>query len=80
MISCGEGDGAARVHTRAGRRSAGLGGKGGARAHAHAVGVRASGERAICSVRVHRWSFDGAKIRKMWAVVWILGVYYDSTR
>ena len=36
------------------RRSAGLGSDGGARTYTHAVGVRAHGERAICSAVVHR--------------------------
>ncbi len=68
-------EGAARVLSRAGRRSAGLGSDGGARTHAHAVGVRAHGavcvpqtgrgdvgDGAICSVVVHTRLFDGAKI------------------
>lgn len=65
MISCGEGDGAARVHTRAGRRSAGLGGDG--RAHV-AVCVPQTrcgdvGDGAICSVVVH-WLFSKGLFHK----------------
>ena len=69
------GEGAARVLSRAGRRSAGLGSDGGARTHTHAVGVRAHGavcvpqtgcgdaaDGAICSVVVHTRLFDGAKV------------------
>ena len=69
------GEGAARVLSRAGRRSAGLGSDGGARTHTHAVGVRAHGavrvpqtkrggvgDGAICSVVVHMRLFDGAKV------------------
>jgi hypothetical protein len=69
------GEGAARVLSRAGRRSAGLGSDGGARTHTHAVGVRAYGavcvpqtgcgdvgNGAICSVVVHTRWFDGAKV------------------
>ena len=61
----------------AGRRSAGLGSKGGTQAHTHAVGVRAYGavcvpqtgcgdvgDGAIWTVVGHRRCFDGAKIRK----------------
>ena len=69
------GEGAARVLSRAGRRSAGLGSDGGARTHTHAVGVRAYGvvcvpqtkrggvgDGAICSVVAHTRLFDGAKV------------------
>jgi len=69
------GEGAARVLSRAGRRSAGLGSDGGARTHTHAVGVRAYGavcvpqtkrggvgDGVICSVVVHTRWFDGAKV------------------
>ena len=69
------GEGAARVLSRAGRRSAGLGSDGGARTHTHAVGVRAHGavcvpqtgcgdvgNGVICSVLVHTRLFDGAKV------------------
>ena len=69
------GEGAARVLSRAGRRSAGLGSDGGERTHTHAVGVRAYGAvrvpqtwrwdgagGAICSVVVHTRLFDGAKV------------------
>ena len=69
------GEGAARVLSRAGRRSAGIGSKGDARTNAHAVGVRAYGavrvpqtgcgdvgNGAICSVVVHTRLFDGAKV------------------
>jgi len=69
------GEGAARVLSRAGRRSAGLGSDGGARTYTHAVGVRAygvvcvpqtwrwdAGDGAICLVVVHTRWFDGAKV------------------
>ena len=68
------GEGAARVLSRAGRRSAGLGSDGGARTYTHAVGVRAHGavcapqtkrggvgDGAICSVVVHRWFLTGRR-------------------
>ena len=72
------GEGAARVLSRAGRRSAGLGSDGGARTYTHAVGVRAYGvvcvpqtkrggvgDGAICSVVVHRWFFTGRRYEKL---------------
>ena len=66
----------------AGRRSAGLGSKGGTRTHTHAVGVRAHGavrvpqtgcgdvaEEIIWAVVGHWLFFDGAKIRKTRSIV-----------
>ena len=71
------GEGAARVLSRAGRRSAGISGDGGARTYTHAVGVRAYGVvcvpqmgcgdgagGAICRARGHCLFFCGTKIRK----------------
>ncbi len=66
-------DGGLRPPTPAGRRSAGLGGKGGARTHTHAVGVRAvsprvshvSARRSQLRPRSCRGVRDGA----IWAFV-----------
>ena len=72
------GEGAARVLSRAGRRSAGLGSDGGARTYTHTVGVRAHGavcvpqtgcgdaaEGAICSAVDHRWFLTGRRYEKL---------------